>query len=444
MRTDRRPHTAIAPLLLGLALWTLAGAALGARLDIQHWETANGARVYFVPAPELPMVDVQIVFDAGSARDDGKPGLARFTNLLLDQGAAGMDADVIAERLEDLGAQMSAEAQRDMAVLELRSLSDARYLDPAIETLAAIVRAPDFPPAALERERGRLITALQAEEQSPGDIAGKAFFAALYGDHPYASHPPGDSDSLQALARADLQDFHRRFYVARNAVVAIVGALDRARAEAVAERLLGALPEGAPAPALPAVPALGEAKRIHIEYPSSQTHVLAGQAGLQRLDEDYFPLYVGNHILGGSGLVSRVSNEIREKRGLAYSAYSYFTPMRVAGPFTLGLQTRNDQAAGALAVLADTLTTFIGEGPGEAELSAAKKNITGGFPLRIASNRSIAGNLAVIGFYGLPLDYLDRFNEQVEAVSREQVRDAFLRRIDPARMVTVTVGQSAQ
>lgn len=444
MRIDHIHRSGTLFVLLGLALWTLAGAALGARLDIQHWETANGARVYFVPAPELPMVDVQIVFDAGSARDDGKPGLARFTNLLLDQGAADLDADAIAERLEDLGAQLSAEAHRDMAVIELRSLSDARYLDSALDTLASIVRTPDFPPAALERERGRLLTALQAEEQSPSDIANKAFFSALYGDHPYASHPPGNSDSLRALTRADLQDFHQRFYVARNAVLAIVGALDRAQAETVAERLLGALPEGAPAPALPAVPALGEAKRIHIEYPSSQTHVLVGQTGLQRLDEDYFPLYVGNHILGGSGLVSRVSNEIREKRGLAYSAYSYFTPMRVAGPFTLGLQTRNDQAAGAIAVLSDTLTAFIGDGPGEAELSAAKKNITGGFPLRIASNRSIAGNLAVIGFYDLPLDYLDRFNEQVENVGKEQIRSAFQRRIDPARMVTVTVGQSSQ
>ncbi len=444
MRTDPSHRFAPLPALLGLMLWTLAGAAFGARLDIQHWETENGARVYFVPAPELPMVDVQIVFDAGSARDEDRPGVAQLTNRLLDQGAAGMDADAIAERLEDLGAQLSAESLRDMAVINLRSLSEARYLDSALDTLAAIVRAPDFAPAALQRERGRLLTALQAEEQSPSDLASKAFFAAIYGDHPYASHPLGDSDSLRALTRADLEDFHGRFYVARNAVLAIVGALERAQAEALAERVLGALPAGTPAPVLPAVPALGEARRVHIDYPSTQTHVLVGQAGLQRLDEDYFPLYVGNHILGGSGLVSRISNEVREKRGLAYSAYSYFTPMRVAGPFTLGLQTRNDQAAGALTVLSDTLASFIGNGPTAAELAAAQKNITGGFPLRIASNRSIAGNLAVIGFYGLPLDYLDRFNSEVEAVNKEQVRDAFLRRIDPARMVTVTVGQSAQ
>lgn len=434
------------PLIMLAALYCAAamGIANGARFEIQQWETGNGARVYFVPAMELPMVDVEVVFDAGSARDGTRPGVAQLTSRLLDSGAGPLNADEIAESFEDLGARFSTESQRDMAVVSLRSLSDPGYLGPAIDTLALILRDPTFPDDALERERSRLLTVLQREQQSPGSLATNAFWRAIYRDHPYGSHPLGTPESLSGLTRADVAAYHREYYVARNAVIALVGALDRAGAEALAERLVSGLPSGVAAPGLPPVPPLDEPQRIHVEFPSSQTHILAGQAGMQRHDPDYFPLYVGNHILGGSGLVSRISDEIRDKRGLAYSAYSYFSPMRAAGPFLLGLQTQNDQAETAIEVLFKTVGNYIDEGPTAKELSAARRNITGGFPLRIASNHDIANNLAVIGFYGLPLDYLDRFNLQVEAVSREEIRDAFRRRITPGHMVTVTVGQSAQ
>jgi zinc protease len=442
---ERRPR--IARLLaMFAALWCAAalGPALGAQLEIQHWETANGARVYFVPAPELPMVDVQVVFDAGSARDGDRPGVAQLTSRLLDSGAGGLDADAIAESFEDLGARFSTESHRDMAIVNLRSLSDPGFLGPAIDTFALVLRDPTFPDDALERERARLLTALQREEQSPGSLASNAFWRAVYRDHPYGSHVLGTPESLAGLGRTDVAAHHRAYYVARNAVIALVGALDRAGAEALAERLVRDLPAGDAAPGLPPAPALDAPQRIHVEFPSSQTHILAGQAGMLRDDPDYFPLYVGNHILGGSGLVSRISDEIRDKRGLAYSAYSYFTPMRAAGPYILGLQTQNEQAESAIEVLFDTVGSFIDEGPTAKELSAASRNITGGFPLRIASNRDIAGNLAVIGFYGLPLDYLDTFNAQVEAVTRAQIREAYQRRVDLDRMVTVTVGRSAQ
>ncbi len=451
MRPTRRPLSppmSLPALLLALLCACAFTIAKAAPLEIEHWETANGARVYFVAAPELPMVDVQVVFDAGSARDGDRPGVAQLTNRLLDSGAGGLDADAIAEAFEDLGARFGAESHRDMALVTLRSLSAPAYLEPALDTLARILRAPTFPEDALERERNRLLTALQREEQSPGDLASNAFWRAVYRDHPYASHPLGTPESLAALTRDELAAYHGEYYVARNAVVAITGALDRAGAEAVADRLTGGLPAGAAAPALPPVPApepaSAEARRIHIEFPSSQTHVLAGQAGMTREDPDYFALYVGNHILGGSGLVSRITDEVRDKRGLAYSAYSYFSPMRAPGPYLLGLQTQNEQAATAIEVLFATLGDFIDEGPTAKELTAATRNITGGFPLRIASNRDIAGNLAVIGFYGLPLDYLDTFNARVEAVTRADIRDAFQRRVDPARMVTVTVGRSAR
>lgn len=431
--------------LAALALWASCLAFLsqaGAAPQIQRWDTTNGARVYFVQAMELPMVDIQLVFDAGSARDGGTPGVAQLTNALLDDGAGDLDADTIAESFENLGAQFGTDALRDMGTVTLRSLSDRDHLDPALDTLALILRAPSFPADALDRERNRMLIALQSQEQSPEDIANKAFFQAVYGDHPYASDPLGTPASLQALERRDVEDFYRSYYVARNAVIALVGALERKDAERIAQRLADGLATGAKAAPPPAVAPLAAAQTVHIDYPSAQTHVLVGAAGMTRDDPDYYALYVGNHILGGSGLVSRISTEIREKHGLAYSAYSYFSPMRAAGPYTLGLQTRGDQTTQALDILNQTLGGFIKDGPTAAELTASKKNITGGFPLRIASNSNIVGNLAMIGFYDLPLDYLDRFNERIDAVTTAQIRDAFQRRVHPDKMATVTVGSA--
>jgi zinc protease len=177
-----------------------------------------------------------------------------------------------------------------------------------------------------------------------------------------------------------------------------------------------------------------------IDFPSSQTHLYAGQPGMSRGDPDYFPLYVGNHILGGSGLVSILMHEVREKRGLSYSVYSYFAPMAERGPMILGLQTKNTQADEARGVLLDTLQRFVDQGPTDDELEAAVKNITGGFPLRIASNSNIVQYLAMIGFYDLPLDYLDQFTGRVSAVTKEQIRDAYQRRVHPDRLAVVLVG----
>jgi zinc protease len=386
------------------------------------------------------MLDVRVVFDAGSARDGARPGLALLTNALLDQGAGTRDADAIAAGMEGLGAQMSNGAARDMAWLTLRSLNDPALLDPALDLFAEVLTAPRFAPADVERERQRLLVNLQHQEQRPGDLAERAFYRALYGGHPYASPEAGTPDSVRSLTAGDLRAFHERHYVARNAVIAVVGDLDRPRAERLVERLTAGLAMGAPAPTLPPVTDLDTPATERIRVSASQSHVLMGQPGTSRIDPDYFSLYVGNHVLGGSGLVSRISEEVREKRGLSYSAYSYFLPMAKRGPLQLGLQTRNEQVDEALQVLRDTLVRFRAEGPTEEELAAAKRNITGGFPLRIDSNRKIVEYIAMIGFYGLPLDYLDRFNARVEAVTREQILDAFQRRVDPDRMVTVVVG----
>lgn len=421
----------------------LPAAYVSAAPKIQQWQTANGARVFFVPAPELPMVDVQVIFDAGSTRDGGKSGLAKLTVGLLNEGAGELNADQIAERFDDLGAQFGAAAQLEMATVSLRSLSKPDVLQPALETMALILRQPTFPQDDLERERKRMLIGLKGELESPAAVGDKAFEKALYGDHPYGRPPTGTEESLKALTRDDAINHHKQYYVARNAVVAIVGALDRRQAQALADTLVGKLPEGEAAPALPRVADLSAPQTITIDHPSTQTHIFSGQPGMSRNDPDYFPLHVGNHILGGSGLVSRLSEEIREKRGLSYSVYSYFIPLRDRGPYTMGLQTRNEQAQQALQVMNDTLRKFVAEGPTAKELTASKQNITGGFPLRIDTNKKILDHIGMIGFHNLPPDFLDTYITRVDAVTLPQIRDAFQRRIHPDRMATVIVGRTA-
>ncbi|MDX1824460.1 MAG: pitrilysin family protein, partial [Thiohalomonadales bacterium] len=305
-------------------------------LKIESWQTRNGARVLFVQAPQLPMVDVRIVFDAGSARDDSKPGLASLTNAMLDQGAGEWNTNTLAERFDSVGAQFSTSTARDMAVIQLRSLTEAPILTKAVETMAAIVSQPQFDQAELERLRKQVLLSLKNQLQSPGEIADKAFYHALYHKHPYASPTLGDADSVTRISREDLLTFYKQFYVGRNAVVAIVGALDENEAHTLAEQLIGKLPKGKAAPVVPKVDNLSKATLLQEEYPSTQTHILVGQTGMKRGDPDYFSLYVGNHILGGSGFSSRIMKVIRDEYGLAYSAYSYFIPMRQEGPFIMG------------------------------------------------------------------------------------------------------------
>jgi zinc protease len=421
-------------LLLGLPL------SAQAVLSIQSWQTPQGARVLFVESHELPILDISVDFSAGSARDPaGKPGLAQLTHGMLDQGAGGLSDTDIAHRLADVGAELAGSFDRDRAGVTLRTLSSAAEKDKALDILARVLQQPDFPQAVVEREKRRLIAAIREAEADPGTVADKAFYRALYGTHPYAHDEAGEPEAIARLTRRDLQAFYRTHYSAPNVAIALMGDISRTEAEAIATRLAAGLSRAAAAPALPS-PVPAAASDTRIAHPSTQSHVLVGVVGMARNDPDFFPLFVGNYVLGGGGFDSRLVREVRDKRGYAYSAYSYFMPMMEAGPFQLGLQTKLEQTDDALKVAQATVRQFIADGPSEAELTQAKSNLTGGFPLRIDSNKKILGYLSVIGFYRLPLDYLDTWVDHVNAVDVVMVKQAFARRIDPDKLVTVVVG----
>jgi zinc protease len=424
---------------LGVFLMLFASSQAYATPHIQHWQTTNGAQVYFVEDHDLPMLDVMVEFAAGSGFDAAdKLGVAGITHGLLSLGAEGLSEDDIAKRMADIGAQLGGNFDADRAGLTVRTLSSATEREAALSILATLLQRPLFPEAVLKREKIRYIAGLKEAETKPESIASKAFGKAVFGTHAYGAQA-GVAD-VEKVQRADLENFYRTHYGANGAVVALMGDVSRTKAEAIAQRLTVNLPPGGADAHIAPVTLKIAASEQRIAHPATQSHILIGTPGIARNDPDYFPLYVGNYILGGGGFVSRLMEEIREKRGLAYSVYSYFMPMQQPGAFQIGLQTKKEQADEALKLVRETVNSFVEKGVTEKELQAAKQNIIGGFPLRIDSNKKILDYLGVIGFYHLPLTYLDDFTRKVEQVTTAQIHAAFKRRIDPAAMATVMVG----
>lgn len=430
---------------VGVVFYTQSAWAL---LPIQHWREPSGAQVWLVESPAIPMVDVQIDFDAGSRRDPAnQAGLASAVASMASKGvragrgAAALDENALGEAWADLGAQFEVGAGKDALSYSLRSLTEPDLLDKAVLLAARQMAEPAWPQDVWERERARWTAALREADTRPGTVASQAFAAAVYGNHPYGQR--ATEDTLARIQLADMQQFHTRHVDACRARVHIVGAVERAQARLLVAALLARLPASDPCPALPAVPEVAPlvaAMEKDIPFASAQAQVLVGQPGFKRSDPDFLALLVGNHILGGGGFVSRLTEEVREKRGLSYSVYSGFAPGLHAGAFTIALQTRPDQAAQALQVAREVLDRFVTEGPTEEELRAAKDNLVGGFALRIDSNRKLLSNVVNIATNGLPLDYLDGWTKRVEALTVADIRAAMARKLQPARMVTVVLG----
>ncbi|WP_296249225.1 M16 family metallopeptidase [Pseudomonas sp. UBA4194] len=408
-------------------------------LDIQSWKTAEGAKVMFVAAPELPMFDLRLTFAAGSSQDQNHPGIALLTNAMLNEGVAGKDVEAIAQGFEGLGADFGNGAYRDMAVASLRSLSAPEKRTPALQLFADVVGKPTFPADSLARIKNQLLAGFEYQKQNPGKLASNELFERLYGNHPYAHPSEGDAKSLQGLNLAQLRAFHQRAYAAGNAVIAIVGDLSRGEAEQMAAQVSAALPKG-PAVARLAQPQAPKAGLSHIDFPSKQTQILLAELGIDRTDPDFAALSMGNQILGGGSFGTRLMSEVREKRGLTYGVYSGFTPMQVRGPFMINLQTRAELSEGTLKLVQDILRDYLKTGPTQAELDNAKREQAGSFPLSNASNASIVGQLGAIGFYDLPLSWMEDFMQQSQALTVEQVKAAMNKHLDADKLVIVTAG----
>ncbi len=438
-RTAETPATAAeSPQLESLA--NLDGQALSRRkVEIQTWQTAEGAKVLFVEARQLPMFDLRLTFAAGSSQDNGVPGLAALTNGMLNEGIPGKDVTAIAEGFESLGAQFGNGAFRDMAIASLRSLSAKEQREPALQLFEQVIGQPTFPEDSLARIKNQLLAGFEYQKQNPGKLAGLQLFERLYGSHPYAHPSEGTEQSIPAISTAQLRAFHQQAYAAGNVVIALVGDLSRSEAEALAAEVSAALPKG-PALAKIAQPETPKPGLSHIEFPSQQTHLMIAQLGIDRREPDYAALTLGNQILGGGGFGTRLMEEVREKRGLTYGVYSGFSAMQARGPFMINLQTRAELSAGTLKLVQDILADYLASGPTQKELDDAKREMAGSFPLSTASNADIVGQLGAMGFYDLPLTYLEDFMAQVQSLSVEQVKTAMAKHLDPQALVIVTAG----
>ncbi|WP_416427366.1 pitrilysin family protein [Pseudomonas sp. App30] len=418
----------------------LDGKAPSHRLmDIQTWRTAAGSKVMFVEAHQLPMFDLRLTFAAGSSQDQKTPGIGLLTNAMLNEGVAGKNVEAIAQGFEGLGADFANGAYRDMAIASLRSLSAPDKREPALKLFAEVVGKPTFPADSMARIKNQLLASFQYQKQSPGKLAGNELFSRLYGDHPYAHPSDGDAKSINAINAQQLRAFHNRAYAAGNTVIALVGDLSREEAEKIAEQVSSALPKG-PALALMPEPQAPKPGLTHLEFPSKQTTMLLAELGITRDDPDYAALSMGNQILGGGTFGTRLMSEVREKRGLTYGIYSGFTPMQARGPFSISLQTRAELSEATLKLVQDILRDYLKTGPTQQELDAAKRELAGSFPLSTASNSSIVGQLGAIGFYNLPLSFLEDFMQQSQDLTIEQVKAAMNRHLDADKLVIVTAG----
>ena len=419
-------------------------------LPIEKLDSVKGAKAYLVQTQALPMLDIEISVDAGDRFDPtGKSGLASMTAELMNYGArsskGALSEAQIADEIADLGANFGISVGGERAVIRIRSLSRKDLRDRAVQLASAMLSAPTYDAKILEREKQRAITGLLEAETKPESVLERRFRKSVYGNYPLSESP--SVKSVGSVSVSDLARFHQQFYRGDRIIVSIVGDVSPAEANEIVEVLLKNVPQsGAAIPALPQferspIEPLAS-RQIYIPFDSQQAHIAMGMTAITRSNPDYFPLIVGNYILGGGGFVSRLMSEVREKRGLAYSVFSYFAPGKDTGIFQAGLQTKGDQATLALEVMNSTIANFIANGATPSELQAAKANLVNGFPLRIDNNRKLLDNVSSIAWNDLPLDTLETWTTKVDAVTLEQVSAAFQKYLAMDRMKIVVLGAS--
>ena len=394
------------------------------------------------------MVDIEVSIDAGDRYDPaGKSGLADMAAGLMNYGVRGdkglLNEAQIADEIADLGANIGLSVSGERAILRIRTLSRKDLRDRAVQLAASMLSAPTYDANILAREKQRTITSLLEAETKPEYVLERRFKKMVYGSYPLADTP--SVKSVSTITSADLQQFHKQFYRGDRMIVSIVGDVDSTQANEIVQTLLKRIPQSGPAiaalPEFQRSPAEPLSQReAQVPFDSQQAHIAMGMTAIARNNPDYFPLLVGNYVLGGGGFVSRLMGEVREKRGLAYSVFSYFAPGKDTGIFQAGLQTKSDQGALALDVMSTTIAKFIADGPTATELIAAKANLINGYPLRIDNNRKLLDNVSSIAWNDLPLDTMEIWTKQVEAVTLEQVTAAFQKYLAMDRMKIVVLG----
>lgn len=428
--------------LVAAAGFVLLAAIPSAKaIDIERVVSPGGVEAWLVEESAIPMVSVQVGFRGGAAQDPAdRPGVAEMVGNLLDQGAGDLDAEAFQQRLADLNVNLSFNATRDAFYAEMRTLSENR--EEAFELLRLALAEPRFDADAVERVRSRTVASLRRSLQDPNSVAGRHWSEAVFGsDHPYGRPVQGTLDSVAAIESDDLRDFHDRTVARDNMVIAVVGDIDAETLGPLLDSVFGALPDEARLTAVPETALDGRNGELVVEMDIPQTVIQFGRPGLKRDDDDFIAAFVVNHVLGGGSFTSRLYNEVRETRGLAYSVYSYLYTLDGAGMFVGGVATRNDRAAESLAVIREEVRRMASEGPTEEELDRAKRFLIGAYALRFDTSGRIARQLVQIQLEDLGIDYINIRNDLIDALTIDDVRRAAQRLLDDGALFVTLVGQ---
>ena len=417
---------------------------------IQQFKTKAGVPVLFVATSALPIVDIDLRFNAGSARDGSISstgfGIANMTATMLEQGSKRLDENEFTRAVETLGINLGSSAYKDMFTVSLRSLSDDKHLLPAIDLMTQMLTEPSFDEQILARNKARLLVGLQQQKQDPNSLASIAFSKALYGNHPYANPTVGTLETVPNITKQQLIDFKNRYLVAANASLSITGKLTLPQAQKLAEDITANLPLGQAAPTLPEPKPLTKSQHIHIPFPSSQTTVLMGQLGDKRAtdmkaQQKQTNFAVGNEVLAGGDFNARLMTEVRQNLGYTYGISGSMNPMLARGPYQIGFSTRNDKARAAIDASLEVINDTLKDGITSAEMTLTTDNLKNSFPMGFASNAGINGLLGMMNFYQLPTSYLTNYVNRIEQVKLSEVNQTLRDTLKPEDFLIVTVGE---
>jgi zinc protease len=434
MKGVRRPF--LVALALG-AVMTLAVAAPPARAaNIQEITSPAGVKAWLVEDYTVPVITMNFAFRGGAAQDPPeKSGLANLMSGLLDEGAGDLDSRAFQAKLEDLSVDLSFDAGPDAIYGNMRTLQ--QNADPAFDLLRMAVREPRFDPEPVERIRSQVLASLRQSQSNPNDMVARLWAETLFGSHPYGHRPDGVAAQVAAITAEDVRAFHARTFARDNLRVVIVGAIGREGAAAALDKIFSGLPAHADlSPVAEVVPAVGEMRRLALNVP--QTAIRIGGAGLKRNDPDFITAYVADHILGGGTFSSRLYTAVREERGLAYSVGTALLPYEHSGATVAATSVDAVNAGSAVKLMLDEIRRFAADGPTEAELKSAKDYLVGNFALRFDSSQKIARSLLQFQLDELGVDYINRRNDLIRAVTLADVKRVAHRLYDgPLSVVTV-------
>jgi zinc protease len=430
----------ISRLLIALIMTLAATLPSQSATKIQRVTSPGGIEAWLVSDATLPIIALNFAFRGGAAQDrEGRAGIANLVSGLLDEGAGDLDAQAFQTRMEERAVEISFDADRDAFYGSLRVLTENR--DEAVNLLQLALTKPRFDADAIERIRAQVLARIRHESTDPESIAHRTLLEAAFPNHPYGNEVQGTLGSVPEITRDDLTGFHARTFARDNLVVVAVGAIDAETLGATLDKAFGALPAKAELQPVPATTLAGAGTLKVLEVDTPQTAIAFARSGPLRNDKDFMAYFVLNHILGGGTFTSRLFEEVREKRGLSYGVNTWLAPMKQAGLFGGSLATRNDRASEALQVIRDEIAKLAKEPPSDEELAKAKKYLVGSYPLRFDASAKIANGLLQIQLDGLGIDYIDKRNAMIEAVTREDLKRVATELLGDGNLLVVAVGK---